>query len=155
VEGFVVRELTRVPSNYRANSTLDEYLARNSIIGLEGIDTRALVRRLRVRGTMTGVLSTGGLDEASLVHKAPTSPGSVGRDLVKEVMPAQAFDWREGFITPLATYLPTRRAEKRVVALDYGMKWNILRCLTQIGCSVTVLPGGATAKQVLAHEPDG
>src|SRR5262245_35335557 len=78
VEGFVVRELTRVPSNFRSAGTLDEYLSRNNIIGLEGIDTRALVRRLRVRGTMTGVLSTTDLDDASLVHKARTSPGIVG-----------------------------------------------------------------------------
>jgi carbamoyl-phosphate synthase small subunit len=155
VEGFIVRELTRTPSNFRARGTLDEYLAGHSIIGLEGIDTRALVRRLRVRGTMTGVLSTTDLDDASLVHKARTSPGIVGRDLVKEVMPTQAFTWREGFITPLATYLPKRPCACRVVALDYGMKWNILRCLTQVGCEVTVLPGAATAKQVLAHEPDG
>ncbi len=155
VEGFVVRELTRVPSNFRSKSTLDEYLAQNNVIGLEGVDTRALVRRLRVRGTMTGVLSTTDLDDESLVRKARTSPNIVGRDLVKEVMPPQAFEWREGFITPLAEYLPERPVERRVVALDYGMKWNILRCLTRVGCKVTVLPGSATAKQVLAHDPDG
>jgi carbamoyl-phosphate synthase small subunit len=155
VEGFIVRELSRTPSNYRAKGGLDEYLAGHGVIGLEGIDTRALVRRLRVRGTMTGVLSTTDLDDASLVHKARTSPGIVGRDLVREVVPARPFEWREGFITPLASYLPTREASRHVVALDFGMKWNILRCLTQVGCRVTVLPGTATAEQVLAQEPDG
>jgi carbamoyl-phosphate synthase small subunit len=155
VEGFVVRELSRVPSNFRSQGTLDGYLAEHGVIGLEGIDTRALVRRLRVRGTMTGVLSTADLDDASLVHKARTSPGIVGRDLVREVMPPEAFAWREGFISPLATYLPARAPTHHVVALDFGMKWNILRCLTRVGCRVTVLPGSATAEQVLAQRPDG
>src|SRR5262245_18601688 len=84
VEGFIVREYSRVPSNFRAHGTLGDYLAKHDVIGLEGIDTRALVRRLRVRGTMTGVLSTTDLDDAALVHKARTSPGIVGRDLVQE-----------------------------------------------------------------------
>src|SRR5439155_20168190 len=114
-----------------------------------------LVRRLRVRGTMTGVLSTADLDDAALVARARSSPNIVGRDLVREVMPDRSFAWREGFVSPLATYLPARPARHHVVALDYGMKWNILRCLTQVGCRVTVLPGAATAEQVLAHEPDG
>src|SRR5438552_3271290 len=100
VEGFLVRELTRVPSNFRSHGTLDAYLAENGIPGLEGIDTRALVRRLRVRGTMTGVLSTRDLDDASLVHKAQSSPGIVGRDLVREVVPEKAFSWTEGFTSP-------------------------------------------------------
>src|SRR5262249_40043891 len=85
VEGFIVRELSRVPSNFRSQGDLDFYLRQNNILGIEGIDTRALVRRLRVRGTMTGVLSTKDQDAASLVHKARTSPNIVGRDLVKEV----------------------------------------------------------------------
>jgi carbamoyl-phosphate synthase small subunit len=155
VEGFIVRELSRAPSNFRSQGTLDAYLAENGVIGLEGIDTRALVRRLRVRGTMTGILSTTDLDDASLLHKARTSPGIVGRDLVREVVPERPFEWREGFISPLVTHLPARESGRHVVALDFGMKWNILRCLTQVGCRVTVLPGTATAQQVLDQEPDG
>jgi carbamoyl-phosphate synthase small subunit len=155
VEGFIVRELSRAPSNFRSHGTLHAYLEANRIQGIEGIDTRALVRRLRVRGTMTGILSTTDLDDASLVHKARTSPGIVGRDLVREVVPSNPFDWNEGFISSLAHYLPTRPARHHVVALDYGMKWNILRCLVQVGCQVTVLPGTATADQVLAQKPDG
>src|SRR5437879_3122007 len=93
VEGFIVRELTRVPSNFRAHGTLDAYLATHNILGLEGIDTRALVRRLRVRGTMTGVLSTRLLDDAALVAKARSSPSIVGRDLVREVVPEKPFTW--------------------------------------------------------------
>jgi carbamoyl-phosphate synthase small subunit len=156
VEGFVVRELTRVPSNFRAHGTLDAYLVENRIPGLEGIDTRALVRRLRVRGTMTGVLSTRDLDDASLVHKARHSPNIVGRDLVREVVPEKPpFDWADGFTSPLTCYLPLRPATHHVVALDFGMKWNILRCLVQVGCRVTVVPGTASAEQVLAQRPDG
>src|SRR5437588_277842 len=96
VEGFIVRELTRVPSNFRSHGTLDDYLAENNCLGLEGIDTRALVRRLRVRGAMTGVLFSTDLDDASLVHKARTCPNIVGRDLVREAVPAQPFVWQEG-----------------------------------------------------------
>jgi len=156
VQGFIVRELTRVPSNFRSQNTLESYLAENNIPGLEGIDTRALVRRLRVRGAMTGVLSTHDLDDAALVHKARTSPGIVGRDLVREVVPPQPFTWAQGFTSALCSaILPARPARHHVVALDFGMKWNILRCLAQVGCRVTVVPGTATAEQILAYQPDG
>jgi carbamoyl-phosphate synthase small subunit len=155
VEGFVVRELTRIPSNFRSQKSLDAYLSEHHVLGLEGVDTRALVRRLRVRGAMKAVLSTTDLDDASLVHKARTSPGIVGRDLVREVAPPKSFDWTDGFTSPLVTHLTASGASRRVVALDYGMKWNILRCLVQVGCRVTVLPGSATAADVLAHDPDG
>jgi carbamoyl-phosphate synthase small subunit len=156
VEGFLVRELSRLPSNFRAHGSLDAYLKEHNIPGLEGIDTRALVRRLRVRGTMTGILSTTDLDDASLVHKARTCPGIVGRDLVREVVPERSFCWDQGFTSAFASQLlPARPANHHVVALDYGMKWNILRCLVQVGCRVTVVPGTATAEQVLAHKPDG
>src|SRR5438132_12810327 len=116
VEGFIVRELTRLPSNFRSHGSLDAYLAENNVLGLEGIDTRALVRRLRVRGTMTGVLSATDLDDASLVHKARSSPNIVGRDLVREVVPERAFEWREGFTSPFVPYLPPRPASHHVVA---------------------------------------
>lgn len=155
VSGFIVRELTRIPSNFRSDCDLDSYLKASGIPGIEGIDTRALVRRIRVRGAMRGVLSTSDLDDANLVQKARTAPGLVGRDLVKEVVPDQSFTWHEGF-GPLAEHvLPRQANKKRVVAIDYGMKWNILRCLTQAGCEVTVVPGTASAQDVLAHDPDG
>jgi carbamoyl-phosphate synthase small subunit len=156
VEGFIVRELSRIPSNFRSVGDLDAYLHENKVLGMEGIDTRALVRRLRVRGTMTGVLSTEDLDDAALVHKARTSPNIIGRDLVREVVPAQAFAWDQGFTSAFASQLlPARPATHHVVAVDFGMKWNILRCLVQVGCRVTVVPGTATAEQVLSHRPDG
>jgi carbamoyl-phosphate synthase small subunit len=155
VEGFIVREASRAPSNFRSQGTLHDYLRQHNIVGLEGIDTRALVRRLRVRGAMTGVLSTRELDDAALVDRARKSPNIVGRDLVKEVVPERAFGWDRGFVSPLVTHLPTRDPKHHVVALDFGMKWNILRCLVQVGCKVTVMPGTATADEVLAVRPDG
>jgi carbamoyl-phosphate synthase small subunit len=156
VEGFIVREAARMPSNFRSNSSLDAYLAEHRIIGLEGIDTRALVRRLRVGGAMTGVLSTVDLDDASLVQKARSSPSIVGRDLVREVIPDRSFEWHDGFTSPFAATMPAARpATHHVVALDFGMKWNILRCLVQIGCRVTVVPGTTAAADILALKPDG
>jgi carbamoyl-phosphate synthase small subunit len=89
------------------------------------------------------------------VTKARTAPGMVGRDLVREVVPDRPSAWTEGFDPLAAHVLPARACDKHVVAIDYGMKWNILRCLTQTGCRVTVVPGTATAAEVLAHDPDG
>ena len=167
--GFIVRERSRRASNFRAEGELDEYLRRYGVVGMEGIDTRALVRRLRIRGAMKGVLSTVDLDDASLVAKAVASPGLVGRDLVREVVPDRPIQWTE----PLSpwTRLGMRdegrgtRGEGRgfhpsslaphVVALDYGMKWNIARHLFDMGCRVTILGGTATADEVLALKPDG
>jgi carbamoyl-phosphate synthase small subunit len=156
VEGFIVRELSRQPSNFRSSGSLGGYLADHEVVGIEGIDTRALVKRLRVRGTMTGIVSTSDLDDASLVRKARASPGILGRDLVREVVPRESSAWTEGFVNrSYSMPLSPRPAGCHVVAIDYGMKWNILRCLTQVGCRVTVVPGTATAAEVLALGPDG
>jgi carbamoyl-phosphate synthase small subunit len=156
VEGFIVRELTVIPSNFRSNSSLEAYLADHKVLGIEGLDTRALVRRLRVQGAMTGVLSTTDLEDASLVHKAQSRPDIVGRDLTKSVMPDRLFSWREGWNSPFASQDLTPGAKKyRVVAMDFGMKWNILRCLVQIGCDVTVVPGTTSAQDILNLNPDG
>jgi carbamoyl-phosphate synthase small subunit len=155
VEGFIVRELTRTASNYRSECELDAYLEDANVTGIEGFDTRALVRHLRTRGAMTGVLSTTDLDDASLVAKARTAPPMLGRDLVKEVVPDRAFQWDKGFGDLAQHVMPLAKAEKHVVAIDYGMKWNILRCLVQVGCKVTVVPGTWSAEKVLDYKPDG
>jgi carbamoyl-phosphate synthase small subunit len=168
--GFIVREKSRRVSNFRADGDLNSYLVRYGIVGMEGIDTRALVRRLRIRGAMKGVLSSVDLDDARLVAKAKASPGLVGRDLVREVIPERAVQWQER-LSPWATLegtgengqgkgesqqQPAAPAEPpHVVALDYGMKWNIARHLFDMGCRVTILPGTATAEEVLSHNPDG
>ncbi|MGC8643008.1 MAG: glutamine-hydrolyzing carbamoyl-phosphate synthase small subunit [Isosphaeraceae bacterium] len=167
--GFVIRELSRRTSNFRAEGLLDAYLAKSGIIGLEGIDTRALVRLTRVQGAMKGVLSTTDLDDASLVDKAKKSPGMVGRDLAREVMPRESFTWDLGldrsFVLDQSGKGQIRRAlaanehpsarRPHVVALDFGMKWNILRHLVDIGCRVTAVPGSLPAEAVLEHEPNG
>jgi carbamoyl-phosphate synthase small subunit len=157
--GFIVKEATERPSNFRAQESLDAYLKRYGIVGLAGIDTRALVRRLRMRGAMKGVLSSVDLDDASLVAKAKASPGLVGRDLVREVIPEKPRVW-EGGLSSWAK-LPGQPnpafpdPQFHVVALDYGMKWNIARHLRDEGCRITILPGTATAEEVLSHDPDG
>jgi carbamoyl-phosphate synthase small subunit len=164
--GFVVREASRIASNFTATGTLSDYLAAAGVIGLTGIDTRALVRRLRIRGAMTGVVSTEILDPEELVRVARASPALVGRDLVAEVMPRQRCEWTDALdADALPLVQPTTggvmpsvgrpAAEKHVVALDYGMKWNIARHLVSSGCRVTVLPGRASAAEVLALGPDG
>jgi carbamoyl-phosphate synthase small subunit len=155
VEGFIVRELTRVPSNYRSHRDLNTFLQASNVTGIEGIDTRALVRKIRIRGAMTGVLSSVDLDDVSLVNKAKAAPKMTGRDLVKEVVPELPFKWDQGFDALSAHVIHQRAITKKVVAIDYGMKWNILRCLTQVGCDVTVLPGTCTSEEVLAEKPDG
>jgi carbamoyl-phosphate synthase small subunit len=164
--GFIVREASRIASNFTATGTLGDYLAGAGVVGLAGIDTRALVRRLRIRGAMTGVLSSEELDPEKLVALAREAAPLVGRDLVAEVMPETARPWNEpldAWATPLLQpseggelpARPTTTPPKRVVALDYGMKWNIARHLASTGCELTVLPGRVSAEEVLALEPDG
>jgi carbamoyl-phosphate synthase small subunit len=158
--GFCVREVSRLHSNYRAEESLESYLKRYHIPGISGIDTRALVRRLRSFGAMKGVLSSVDLDDASLIAKAKASPGLVGRDLVREVLPEAPRPWTTGLhdlanLKASAFDHPSDSDALHVVALDFGMKWNIARHLWDEGCRVTILPGTATAEEVLALNPDG
>ena len=157
VAGFIVREHTAIPSNFRSQVDLGAYLAKNGIVGIDGIDTRALVRRLRVRGALMGVLSATDADDLSLIRKARALSGMEGCDLVKVVSPKHGYDWQQGGLAPLAKTMMdgAQPITHRVTAIDYGMKWNIPRCLTEAGCQVTVLPGTATAEEVLAQKPDG
>jgi carbamoyl-phosphate synthase small subunit len=156
--GFVVREHSRIESNFRAETSLSEFLKKWGVVAIESIDTRALVRRIRSQGAMRGVLSTIDMDDASLVAKAKASPGLVGRDLVSEVIPAAAATWDSSVSE--WTHLNGESGKGKgeglhVVALDYGMKWNIPRHLVDQGCSVTVIPGNTNAEAVLALKPDG
>ncbi len=158
--GFVVREGSRISSNFRSQGRLDDYLAEHRVVGLAGIDTRALVRRIRTQGAMKGVLSTVDLDDASLVAKAKASPGLIGRDLVREVLPDDYREWSEGLspwtkLNQEGSRPVDSREQHHVVALDFGMKWNIARHLHDAGCRVTILPGTATADDVLQRDPDG
>ena len=160
VRGFIVRELSRLTSNQRSTQSLDDYLKSHGVPGIEGIDTRSLVRLTRTRGALRGILSSLDLDDQRLVERAQASPSLVGRDLTQEVMPSNPAAWTPGLHQE---YLFQRRATEpapgtespHVVALDFGMKWNIPRHLVDQGCRVTVLPGRASAEEILEHEPHG
>ena len=159
LSGFIVRENSRIASNFRAEGTLSDYLKENNIIGLAGIDTRALVRRIRTQGAMKGILSTEDLDDASLVEKAKASQGLVGRDLVKEVLPEQDQQQWDQTLSEWARLpreaTPGGEESYHIVAMDFGMKWNIARHLKEMGCRVTIVPGTATAEEIMALKPDG
>jgi carbamoyl-phosphate synthase small subunit len=169
VSGFVVRELSPVVSNWRADSSLHEYLARHGIPGIQGIDTRALTKKLRVRGAMNGFLTTEPMSVEEAVARAKAWPGLEGVDYVKEVTHKQAFAWDEGdeqsarfslvrgnvVVNPRNVREPLPPADIPIVALDFGMKYNIARQLRQEGFKVQIVPATATAADVLKHKPAG
>ncbi|MCR9295887.1 MAG: glutamine-hydrolyzing carbamoyl-phosphate synthase small subunit [bacterium] len=158
VAGFVIRNDSRVDSNFRSQKGLTDYLVENQIVAIAGIDTRALVRHIREQGAMKGVLSTIDLDAASLVRKAQQSPGLVGRDLVREVIPERLREWNQKLFQLEQSESESPSAadrETHVVCLDFGMKWNIARHLFDQGNRVTILPGTATADEVMDLNPDG
>lgn len=147
VEGFVVKENSRIASNWRSQKKLDEYLKEYKIIGIEGIDTRALTKHIRLRGAMKACISTEDLDNQSLVKKAKDSPGLVGRDLIKEVTGKKVYQWnKEG----RGDYL-----KYKVVVIDCGVKYSILRELAANNCQVTVVPANTQAEEILELKPDG
>lgn len=164
VEGFVVREYQRNPSNWRSTDSLDRFLADHGVVGISGIDTRALTRRLRVDGVMRGVIRSGAAEPDALVAQARAVPVMMGQDLVREVTTDRPYRWegdRRIYGDP-----PAGDPEKvwndfetpgdfRVVVMDYGVKHNILRNLARRGCQVLVLPADYTAGQVLRLNPDG
>jgi carbamoyl-phosphate synthase small subunit len=164
VAGFVVRELSPVVSNWRATSSLAEYLEKNGIPGLEGVDTRALTKKLRVRGALNGFISTEDVAPEEAVARARNWPGLEGVDYVKSVTHAKPFLWEdkesENFVLtrgaanpPAGVALPA--ADIPIVAFDYGMKYNILRRLRQHGFRTQVVPATTTAAEALAYKPAG
>jgi len=157
VAGFIIRDESRVASNWRAEGTLREYLAANRIVAISDIDTRELTRTLRSSGVMRGIIATGdAFDDRRLVERANALPRMEGADLVKGVTAETAFDWREEdpdeFDIP-----PRRRARRRlkIAAYDFGLKRNILRRLGAHGCEVRVYPAATPASEILATGPDG
>lgn len=144
VEGFVVREASNIASNWRSTETLDSYLKRFKIVGIEHIDTRALVRHIRDKGAMRAVISTTDLDEASLLEKVKNSPEMKNRELAGAVTIDEAYEF------------PAAGEEKfHVVAYDFGVKTNSLREFAKFGCRVTVVPAETPAEEVLKMKPDG
>jgi len=169
VAGFVVRELSPVVSNWRADWSLHEYLETNGIPGIQGIDTRALTKKLRVRGAMNGYLSTKNCSDEEAVAQARGWHGMLGQDYVKEVTHKQTFVWDakdeqsadfrilRGLETGESRNLrhPLPAADIPIIAFDYGMKYNIARRLRQHGFKITVLPAGTSADEALKHKPAG
>jgi carbamoyl-phosphate synthase small subunit len=157
-EGLIVREMCPEPSNYRSTKTLDGFLAEQGIPAIQGIDTRALTRHLREKGSLMGVLSNDGTDEAALKARLAAHPGIVGVDLVSGVSIERPLEWSvpasQAWYHESVGPAPGKRRFK-VAAFDFGMKWNILRLLTGFGMDVTVLPSATPAEKVRELEPDG
>jgi carbamoyl-phosphate synthase small subunit len=157
LSGFIVREYQECYSNWRACMSLDAYLKENGVVGIQGIDTRALTRHLRDKGAQNGIISTVDLDRDSLVAKARAIPSMAGLDLATGVSCDKPYHWTEGLWT-LESGCPQvdpATLTYKVVAYDFGIKYNILRCLVDAGCDVTVVPASFSAEEVLAMNPDG
>jgi carbamoyl-phosphate synthase small subunit len=144
LEGFVVKEYSKIASNWRKEKSLGDYLKENNILGIEGIDTRALTLHIREAGAMKAILSTEDLDEKRLVKKAKESRGLVGIDLVKEVTNNKKYIWSKA-----------KKSSYKVVVLDCGVKYNILRKLTEYDCDVVVVPAYTEAEEILKLKPNG
>jgi carbamoyl-phosphate synthase small subunit len=158
VRGCVLRADITDPSNYRAVEHLDGWLKARGIVGITGVDTRALAARIRNKGMPNAVIGhapDGTFDVEKLKAEAKAWPGLVGMDLVPDVTTGQSYTWDEMRWVWEKGYKRNENPEFHVVAIDYGLKTNILRCLASSGCKVTVLPATATADDVLAHNPDG
>lgn len=154
--GMVVREYWPIPSNWRSEGSLDEFLKEHGIIGIHGIDTRELTRIIRTRGAQKSLISTIDFDIESLKKKINASPGIVGLDLVSEVSCKTPYKWESSKGDWLTEKRPASQERKfRVVAYDYGIKTNILRRLYGLGCDVTVVPASTSAEEILSMEPDG
>jgi len=155
VEGFIVREFSKITSNHRATADLRDYFRKHNIIAVEEVDTRALTRHIRVRGAMKGIISTADLDPDSLVRKAKASRGSVGIDLAREVTCEAPYVFDGEGSEPASTTFDGERSTLEVVVMDFGVKRNILRMLKREGCNVTVVPAGTRAEDILAMHPRG
>ncbi len=161
-EGFVVKESSRLASNWRSKATLQEYLQAANIVAIEGIDTRALTTHLREKGAQPGVISHIDLDPRRLADKARKAPSIIGRDLAATVTCERRYTWTAGtgdwapkLTMPEPGAAQAARKTWRVVAYDFGVKQNILRRLVDVGCEVTVVPASTPAKDVLALNPQG
>jgi carbamoyl-phosphate synthase small subunit len=157
IEGLVVREFAEVASNWRSEESANEFLTRHGIPVIAEVDTRKLVRKLRMGGVLRGVIAAGNENPDELIARARQSPSMAGLDLATKVTTGQAYDWNES-VSPCS---PSERiglpgnGQYKVVAYDFGIKRNILRRLTHAGCKVTVVPAGTSADDVLALKPDG
>lgn len=157
-EGFIIKESSRRPSNWRAEHTLDEYLRAARVVGIEGIDTRELTRHLRDAGSQQGLISHLDMDSRAAVEKARAAASMIGRDLTADVTCAQPYEWTSGSgLWEPESYGQSRRSDRRhhVVVYDFGVKHNILRRLIDVGCAVTVVPASTPAESIKALKPQG
>ena len=158
LSGFIIKELSKVQSNWRSRGSLEEFLKETNVFGIQGIDTRALTRQIRDKGAQQAILSTDTSDPQRLIEKVRKSPGLIGRDLVKEVTCKNAYDWNESEWTIQSGKTKLKEVKDRpynVLVYDFGVKRNILRKLTRAGCKVRVVPANTPADEVLAIRPDG
>jgi carbamoyl-phosphate synthase small subunit len=155
VSGFVVKENCDYPSNWRKQLSLHDYLKQNGVPGIEGIDTRKLVRHIRIQGAMRGIISTAETNLTKLKTELDTYPGLVGRDIVKDVSCKNAYAWDKGLVDIVQNQECLPEKKYKVVAVDCGIKQNILRLLRSHGCDVTVVPVQTSAKDILAMKPNG
>ncbi|MGH8305989.1 MAG: glutamine-hydrolyzing carbamoyl-phosphate synthase small subunit [Steroidobacteraceae bacterium] len=155
--GLIIRDLPILPSSWRANESLPEFLERGRLVAIAGLDTRRLTRILREKGAQAGCIMTGEhVDEAAAVKAARKFPGLKGMDLAKVVSTKRSFQWNEGSVWPESPRAPIRSQQRlHVVAYDFGIKRNILRLLSDFGCRMTVVPAQTGAEEVMALEPDG
>jgi carbamoyl-phosphate synthase small subunit len=153
--GLVLRADITEPANFRATSHLDDWLKSRGLIGIAGVDTRRLTRRLRDGGAQTGAVAHGEADVDALLEEVRAWPGLEGMDLAKDVSCRQTYSWDETRWTLGHGHGVLKDPKFHVVAIDFGAKRNILRCLASAGCRVTVVPANATADDVLGHKPDG
>ncbi|WP_028586789.1 glutamine-hydrolyzing carbamoyl-phosphate synthase small subunit [Desulfocurvus vexinensis] len=157
VEAFIVKECCKAPSNWRANKSLPDYLAEHGVMGIEGIDTRALTRHLRIHGAQRAVISTDDATPAELVERARAIPSMEGQDLASRVSPAEPYVWTGTQPAPAAITdgrHQWRGTGPKVVVYDFGIKWNILRLLAEQGFDILAVPAGTSAAQVKALAPD-
>ncbi len=150
LSGFVVREASRIRSNWRSSVDLQDWMAVQGVVGIQGVDTRSLTRHLRMEGAKHGVVSSVDLDRTSLARKLAAAPRIVGVDLVREVTCAAPYEWTEGLWGA-----PAAAARRHVAVLDCGVKRNILRHLVSSGNRVTVVPASTSADEIVAMKPDG
>jgi carbamoyl-phosphate synthase small subunit len=156
--GLIIRDLPIIPSNWRANESLTEFLERGKVVAIANIDTRKLTRILREKGAQAGCIMTGDktVDHAAAVKLARKFPGLKGMDLAKVVSTKRSYQWNEGTVWPESNRIPIRSHQRlHVVAYDFGIKRNILRLLADFGCRVTVVPAQTTAEEAQALAPDG
>jgi carbamoyl-phosphate synthase small subunit len=155
LSGFIVKENCQYPSNWQNKGSLSSYLESNNVIGLEGIDTRKLVKHIRTQGAMKGIISSTELNIDSLKEKLESYPGLVGRDIVKDVTVKKPYSWTDGVVDILTGEEQKPDKKYKVIAFDFGIKHNILRMLCSAGCEVHVVPANTSAEQVLRQKPDG